>query len=740
MRNDPRKEPLLVALDGAWESFAKECGVDFVFGPSSAWCPLHEERRSPSFSVFDNKDSGHKWWKCHSSAGCGSGNLIDLYMRVRKIDFDRALDELCDRFGIKGPPKRPARPVRSGPPTATYVYEDHERQPRMRVLRFDDPGGGKRFVQQRPDEGGGWISGVKGVDLIPFKLPDWMDREFVVLVEGEKCALALWSLGVPATTTPAGAGNWREEYAHWFTGKRVLIIPDNDAPGRGYGIAAGRDIVKVAAEVRWLDLPDLGPKEDVADWIARGGTVQQLKALVKDLPKWTPPPPEPARNGSAHAQPAGPDEDDEPEEREIVTERVKRYTAAHGVDPFSLVPQGTFLSSYVAYASKYTDAPEIFHVACGYTILGAALGRQVVWPVWGGVYPNFYTVLVGPSTTSRKSTAIRLAKGVLQHAFPSRIWPEEFSYEGLIEVMKQTPVGILLYSELASLLAIFGRSYSEGAKSLFVNLFDSPDKLERRLRTETIQIEGICASILAGSAESWLETSLGQTGIAGGFLSRLFIFLTSPDDKTRWMGFPPDPDPWEQEDLGEHLRRLAENAGKFHLSADAKEKWEDWLKSYERDLDESSDREVIGSAFGRLAVYALKVAGLNALASRQAMLVETEDVALACRLVDIVKANIVEFVRRLSTTKESREIKRAIEIIGDQPGISRRDLMRALSMRAKDVEEVLRTLQMRGEIECVRGRRKDQFHFFPVKEGRRGQARFRFATDDVARPEEERLS
>lgn len=88
---------------------------------------------------------------------------------------------------------------------------------------------GKDFPQYRPDGKGGWVAGLKDkktnaflVRLVPYRLNEWKDLDEVCIVEGCKCADALWSMGIPATCNPMGAGKWRAEYNAHFAGKKVI--------------------------------------------------------------------------------------------------------------------------------------------------------------------------------------------------------------------------------------------------------------------------------------------------------------------------------------------------------------------------------------------------------------------------------------------------------------------------------------------------------------------------------------
>ena len=70
-----------------------------------------------------------------------------------------------------------------------------------------------------------------------YNIPNILDSDKVIWVEGEKCADALTSLGYVATCTIGGAGMLSENTAYKFDftplkGKELILWPDNDAAGK----------------------------------------------------------------------------------------------------------------------------------------------------------------------------------------------------------------------------------------------------------------------------------------------------------------------------------------------------------------------------------------------------------------------------------------------------------------------------------------------------------------------------
>nr|MBF6614980.1 AAA family ATPase [Chloroflexota bacterium] len=105
----------------------------------------------------------------------------------------------------------------------------------------------------------------------------------IYAVEGEKDADRLRSYGFVATTSPGGAGKWRDEYSQSLAGRPVVILPDNDEPGRRHAEQVQQSLRGVGARVEILTLQGLPDKGDVSDWLDMGHTDDELDALTAQL-------------------------------------------------------------------------------------------------------------------------------------------------------------------------------------------------------------------------------------------------------------------------------------------------------------------------------------------------------------------------------------------------------------------------------------------------------------------------
>ncbi|MFP3869107.1 MAG: hypothetical protein ACLFUU_13315, partial [Desulfobacteraceae bacterium] len=75
--------------------------------------------------------------------------------------------------------------------------------------------------------------------------------------------------------------------------KHVVILPDNDDPGRQHAQNVARNLHGVAATIKIVNLPGLPEKGDVRDWLANSGMVEALEKLAQAIEEWEPSPKEP---------------------------------------------------------------------------------------------------------------------------------------------------------------------------------------------------------------------------------------------------------------------------------------------------------------------------------------------------------------------------------------------------------------------------------------------------------------
>jgi DNA primase len=138
--------------------------------------------------------------------------------------------------------------------SATYPYRDEGGNLLFEVVRFEP----KAFRQRRPVEGG-WEWGLGGTRRVIYRLPEVLEAgargRQIIIVEGEKDADLLARLGLASTTSPCGAGKWRDEYSRLLAGFDATIVPDSDVAGRRHAHQVAASLCDATRSVRIVELP-----------------------------------------------------------------------------------------------------------------------------------------------------------------------------------------------------------------------------------------------------------------------------------------------------------------------------------------------------------------------------------------------------------------------------------------------------------------------------------------------------
>lgn len=234
----------------------------------TARCPCHDDQVN-SLSIAEGVDERVLLY-CH--AGCAVHNI------VASVDM-----VLSDLFAENEELKRKHRTVgkfNKSSIVKTYDYLDEKGNLIYQVCRTSK----KEFPIRRPDGKGGWSWGLGETSPVLYHLASVIQTvqsgETLFIVEGEKDVERLYSVGLAATTCPMGAGKWKEAYNKYLQGAHVVILPDNDEPGKQHAQHIAAQLQRHAASIKIIYLPNLQAKEDISDWLDKYGTKEQLVELI----------------------------------------------------------------------------------------------------------------------------------------------------------------------------------------------------------------------------------------------------------------------------------------------------------------------------------------------------------------------------------------------------------------------------------------------------------------------------
>jgi len=231
-------------------------------GEFQACCPAHEDRKQS----LNLKEEGDKILvTCH--AGCQTEAVVQaLHLSMS--------DLFIKRGGTSTSTKEPPPQI-----VKTYSYQDEDSKELYQVVRMVP----KSFRQRHMNGGGEWTWNMDNIRRVLYHLPEILTTNATIyLVEGEKDVDNLRDVGFIATTSPAGANNWRPEYAQYLQDKKVVIIPDKDRAGYTYAAKAIESLKDKASSLGVILLPGEDVK-DVSDWLEAGGDPQALTTMEQPI-------------------------------------------------------------------------------------------------------------------------------------------------------------------------------------------------------------------------------------------------------------------------------------------------------------------------------------------------------------------------------------------------------------------------------------------------------------------------
>ncbi len=377
-----------------------------------------------------------------------------------------------------------------------------------------------------------------------------------------------------------------------------------------------------------------------------------------------------------------------------------------------------------------TEAPEQYHFGVIKTVAGIVVGRTAY--VWNGrkLFPNFYTVLLGPTTQSRKSTAASRGTSLLS-SIDDEI-SEAVGADPLVLTLRglSTPAGLLaqlkgqnaddeglgereikralstspcegyraliVINEFASLLRQAKKEHGSGIIQLLTDAYDCLPALHNPTKVDPTIAKNAVVSMICLSTQAWLENTLDLEDVYGGYVCRNLFY-----DWTQTAPIP-DPDEPDQSLLNEVtmklqlIRRAYEDRGKqqlkYHFSVEAKPILEKW---YIERFHRKHPSEVIAAATQRIDENVRKLALLYAVLENDAgdLAIHADQLQTAITVGEYWESTAIRLFKKFGFSKEVRNEIRIIEALLNNP-LTKRDLHRQAcnALTAKQLDNIINSL------------------------------------------------
>lgn len=387
----------------------------------------------------------------------------------------------------------------------------------------------------------------------------------------------------------------------------------------------------------------------------------------------------------------------------------------------------SFIEQYVSWGKAATDACPQYHELAAFILLSSLLAGNVKLETsFGVIRPNLWGLILGDSTLTRKSTAMRMAIDAIDFIDRDILLATDGSAEGILTGLSGRPgrTSMFFRDEVVGLFdSIRKKDYLAGIPQLFTQLYDG-SPVHRLLRKELIAVNDPIFLFFGGGIKDQFFVSVEESFVYSGFLPR-FLIVSGVTDRSalRRIG-PPTPEITEKrQQIYLKLHELYHSymqIGEVEILGQAAEGPVDTLAqmtpgAYEvyGDIEDRMVEAAYNSpnsgmalpTFERLSRSLLKMALLVA-ASRQ----EPDDYKIEVTDVDIRRAAkyvekwgeyTIEALTNVGQSVAMRTIDKVHQYITKHPGVTRSVIMRALNLTKRQMTEIEDTLEARGHVRIV---------------------------------------
>jgi len=299
------------------------------------------------------------------------------------------------------------------------------------------------------------------------------------------------------------------------------------------------------------------------------------------------------------------------------TEKQQSHLAAFR--PTELPAESVYgwFAEYLDHVEPTTESPNSFHMAAALTIVGACIGKRVgLFHASDRLYPNFYTLLIGPSGRSRKDTAIRRmldmfyaipprGEPLIATQVPFRVVRDISSAEGLIATVKENANTVFYTSEFAKLMNNAGRESTRSIGPLMIEAFDCPPSLQNNTVAsiedkKPREAKDPFVSVLSTVQPEILAEVIGSQQQYSGFLNRWLLVVGD--------GKAPRPNPprIDTDRSWRLIRRLIDTIRSYpenhilEFDDDAADRWSEWYVDSYPTGNESAQEDAMGIRRGTM--------------------------------------------------------------------------------------------------------------------------------------------
>lgn len=381
-------------------------------------------------------------------------------------------------------------------------------------------------------------------------------------------------------------------------------------------------------------------------------------------------------------------------------------------------PKGGFLEDVVLYQKGY-ETTNFLSFWAGVHYVSSMIMRdaELVW-AHGGMYPNFYTLMVAPPGLVKKSTTIHGLEKVemqAQSLFTNAV--QRFRKAGVVIRGKATPEAIfaslanekmtieigeddngdkifheedknanliIRVSELSTF--VNGSKYNVALIDKLTDFYDCKDTdSDTTIGRGNLELKNVFCTLMGATTPDTLATTIPKEAFGGGFVSRSLILKEDYTERIfpepiAWPGLP------STDELAERLAWIGYyKKGKFALSPEAYDVYAKWYTKNKLALRASVLAGETEHENNRKDIHVLKLAHILCIQRYDITnVISLEDIQNAMRIIEYTIAKAHEVLKETSISPAVKNIRYIEKFLARRKKITRKALISAVYHKGID--------------------------------------------------------
>jgi predicted transcriptional regulator len=377
------------------------------------------------------------------------------------------------------------------------------------------------------------------------------------------------------------------------------------------------------------------------------------------------------------------------------------------------LPENHFITKYTKWLSGLTDAYKDYNIMCSLWLLSAAChGKVQLRLKQGTIYPNIWIILFGLSTISRKTTVINKTKTVFEACTQEKLYNDDYSLEGYLELLQDNPVCNIVRDEVVGLFQKYEKKYNDGIHELECSIYDGGSYRKslssgRNGKKKEVVVNSPYVTHLYATTPGNFGMCLSLENFYSGFGFRFLYCYPKYERPRMQLAVATEDDNKAFADILQDYISLWTKFKNYREKVDFKidPKAIDYLEGVRAKVEgiiaEKNDNN-LSSAWGRNCDHILKLCMLIEIGKNDiSFTISLETMKEACRITsDYFLPLCIETIERLQDDVRNNKVEKVRGLLARNNGTCNHSkLLRNSNMVSREFNEVIQTMIESGEVE-----------------------------------------